>query len=194
MEFPEDANMNASRGEFMQPFGGFLDVIFIKFQKGGNEYMEEKRIFVGMIVIAFCIFVLTPIVSAGPIEESVQLTQAWVKAFNEGNAEALSALFARDAVYVSWASPYPAQGRDAIRATMAGFFQSFPIRYLMLRDENRKVYGDAVSLHNNFTLVYGDGKGPVKTIYGRNSAVNTIVEGRRLIIIQHNSFFPIAGP
>lgn len=156
--------------------------------------MKEKRIFAGMMVIAFCFFVLTPIVSAGPIEESVQLTQAWVKAFNEGNAEALSALFAQDAVYVSWASPFPSQGRDAIRATMAGFFRSFPIRYLILRDEYRKVYGNSVSLHNNFALVYGDGKGPVKTIYGRNSAVNTIVEGRRLIIIQHNSFFPTAGP
>jgi hypothetical protein len=26
------------RGEFMQPFGGFLDLVFIKYQKGGNEY------------------------------------------------------------------------------------------------------------------------------------------------------------
>jgi uncharacterized protein (TIGR02246 family) len=158
------------------------------------DRIKEKRIFVGMTAIAFCIFLLTPIVSAGPIEESAQLTQEWVKAFHEGNAEALSALFAPDAVYVSWASPFPSVGREAIRATMAGFFRSFPIRYLMLRDEYRKVYGDTVSLHNNFALIYGDGKGPVKTVYGRNSAVNTIVEGRRLIIIQHSSFFPTAGP
>jgi len=178
----------------MQAFGGFLNLIFIKYQKGGNEYMKEKRIFVGMIVIAFCIFVLTPIVSAGPIEESIQLTQAWVKAFHEGNAEALSALFARDAVYVSWASPFPSVGREAIRATFEGFFRAFPVRYLILRDEYRAVYGDAVSLNNNFTLIYGDGKTPVKTVYGRNSAVNTIAEGRRLLIIQHSSFFPYAGP
>ena len=156
--------------------------------------MKEKRIFVGVMVIAFSIFVLTPIVSAGPIEDAAQVTQEWAKAFNGGNAEALSALFARDAVYVSWASPYPAVGREAIRATFEGFIRTYPIRYLMLRDEYRKAYGDAVSLHNNFTLIYGDGKGPIKTIYGRNSAVSTIVEGRRLIIIQHNSFFPTAGP
>ncbi len=156
--------------------------------------IKPRKGFVGLIVFAFCVLVSTPTVWSGPIEDSIQLTQAWVKAFNEGNAEALSALFAQDALYVSWASPFPAQGRDAIRATMAGFFRSFPIRYLMLRDEYRKVYGDTVSLHNNFTLVYGDGKGPQKTIYGRNSAVNTIVDGKRLIIIQHNSFFPMAGP
>jgi len=178
----------------MQAFGGFLDLVFIKYQKGGNEYMKEKRIFVGMMVIAFCIFVLTPIVSAGPIEESAQLTQEWVKAFHEGNAEAMSALFARDGIYVSWASPFPAQGREAIRATFAGFFRSFPVRYLVLRDEYRKAYGDTVTLYNHFTLVYGDGKGPLKTVYGRNSAVNTIVEGRRVIVTQHSSFFPIAGP
>ncbi len=158
------------------------------------DRMKEKRFFVGMMSIAFCIFVLSPIVSAGPIEESAQLTQAWVKAFNEGNAEALSALFARDAVYVSWASPFPAQGREAIRATFEGFFRTFPIRYLMVRDDSRKVYGDTVTLNNNFTLIYGDGKGPVKTVYGRNSSANTIVEGRRLVLIQHSSSFPIAGP
>ncbi len=158
------------------------------------DMMKEKRIFVGMMVIAFYIFVLTPIVSAGPIEESVQLTQEWVKAFHEGNAEALSTLFARDAVYVSWASPFPSQGKDAIRATMAGFFKAYPIRQLFMRDESRKAYGDTVTLYNNWTLIYGDGKGPLKTVWGRNSSVTTMVEGRRLIIEQHNSFFPIAGP
>jgi len=158
------------------------------------DMMKEKRILVGMIVIAFCIFVLTPIVSAGPIEESAQLTQEWVKAFYEGNAEALSALYARDGIYVSWAGPFPSEGREAIRAGFAGFFKAFPIRYIMLRDESRKAYGNTVTYNNNWTLIYGDGKGPVKTVYGRNSSVTTIVEGRRLIVIQHSSFFPIAGP
>jgi uncharacterized protein (TIGR02246 family) len=158
------------------------------------DRMKEKRIFVGMMVIAFCIFVLTPIVSAGPIEESAQLTQEWVKAFHEGNAEALSALFARDGVYISWAGPFPTMGREAIRATFAGFFKAFPIRQLLMRDESRKAYGDTVTLYNNWTLIYGDGKGPLKTVWGRNSSVTIMVEGRRLIIEQHNSFFPIAGP
>ncbi len=156
--------------------------------------IKEKRCFVGMMGIVFCVFVLTPIVSAGPIEEAAQVTQEWVKAFNEGNAEALSALFAQDAVYVSWASPFPSQGREAIRVTFAGFIRTFPIRLLMLRDDSRKAYGDTVTLHNNFTLIYGDGKGPIKTVYGRNSAVSTVVEGRRLIVDHNTSLFPIAGP
>jgi hypothetical protein len=36
-EFPEDTNIMPPRG-FMQPFGGFLDVVFIKYQKVGKEY------------------------------------------------------------------------------------------------------------------------------------------------------------
>jgi len=156
--------------------------------------MKEKRIFVSIMAIAFCIFVLTPIVSAGPIEDSAQLTREWIKAFNEGNAEALSALFAPDAVYTSWASPFPTIGREAIRAGFEGFFRTFPIRYLMSSDERRKAYGDTVTLYNHWTCIYGDGKGAPKTVFGRNSSVTAIVEGRRMILSQHASFFPIAGP
>jgi uncharacterized protein (TIGR02246 family) len=158
------------------------------------DRMKEKRIFAGMMVIAFCIFVLTPIVSAGPIEDSAQLTQEWVKAFHEGNAEALSATYARDGVYISWAGPFPVAGREAIRATYAGFFRAFPIRSIVLRDESRRVYGDTVIYNSNWTLIYGDAKGTIKTVYGRSSAVSTVVEGRRLIVDHNTSLFPILGP
>lgn len=156
--------------------------------------IKQKRVFVGLMVIVFCLFVFTPIVLAGPIEESVQMTTEWVKAFNEGNAEALSALYAPDAVYTSWASPFPTQGRNAIRASMAGFFRSYPTRFIAMRDESRRVYGDTVILNNNWILVYVDAKGTMKTVFGRNSSTNTVVEGRRLIVDHSNSFFPTAGP
>jgi uncharacterized protein (TIGR02246 family) len=156
--------------------------------------IKGKRCLVGLMVIAFCVFLLTSIVSAGPIEESVQLLQEWLKAFHEGNAEALSATYAPNAVYTSWAGPFPAQGREAIRAMYAGFFRAFPTRFIVLRDESRRVYGDTVVYNCNWTLVYVDAKGTGKTVYGRSTAVNSIVEGRRLIADQHTSVFPIAGP
>jgi hypothetical protein len=37
MEFTEDASVKPPRG-FLCPFGGFLDLVFIKYQKGGSEY------------------------------------------------------------------------------------------------------------------------------------------------------------
>jgi len=156
--------------------------------------MKEKRIFVGFMVIACWLFVLTPIVLAGPIEESVQLTEQYLKAFHEGNAEALSATYARDGVYISWAGPFPVAGREAIRATYAGFFRAFPIRSLVLRDETRRVYDNTVIYNSNWTLIYGDAKGTIKTVYGRSSAVSTVVEGRRLIVDHNTSLLPIAGP
>ena len=155
---------------------------------------KEKRGFLAVVVIASWLLVLTPVVFAGPIEESAQLTQEWVKAFHEGNAEALSATYARDGVYISWAGPFPAAGREAIRATYAGFFRAFPTRFIVLRDESRRVYGDTVIYNSNWSLVYVDAKGTIKTVYGRSSAVSTVVEGRRLIVDHNTSLLPIVGP
>jgi len=156
--------------------------------------IKEKKVFVGLMVVAFCMLVSTPIVWSGPIEESVQMTQEWIKAFHEGNAEALSATYAQDGVYISWAGPFPVAGREAIRATYAGFFRAFPTRSIVLRDESRRVYGDTVIYNCNWTLVYVDAKGTMKTVFGRSSSTNTVVEGRRLIVDHSNSFFPTAGP
>jgi len=156
--------------------------------------IKEKKVLVGLMVITSWLLLVTPIVWAGPIEESAQLTQEWVKAFHEGNAEALSATYARDGVYISWAGPFPVAGREAIRATYAGFFRAFPTRSIVLRDESRRVYGDTVIYNSNWSLVYVDAKGTIKTVYGRSSAVSTVVEGRRLIVDHNTSLFPIVGP
>ena len=156
--------------------------------------IKEKKVFVGLMVVAFCMLVSTPIVWSGPIEESNQLLEQWLKAFHEGNADALSATYARDGVYISWAGPFPYAGREAIRAMYAGFFRAFPTRSIVMRDESRRVYGDTVIYNANWTLVYVDAKGTIKTVYGRASTANTLVEGRRLIVDQNTSLFPIAGP
>jgi uncharacterized protein (TIGR02246 family) len=158
------------------------------------DKMKEKRIFLGFVVIASWLSVVTPIVLADPISESAQLTQQYLKAFHEGNAEALSAIFAKDGLYIPWSGPFPVVGRDAFRAAMAGFFRTYPIRMLILRDESRKVYGDTVIYNNNWTLIYGDGKNPIKTVYGRTSSANTIVEGQRLLVLMATSLLPTAGP
>jgi uncharacterized protein (TIGR02246 family) len=156
--------------------------------------IKIRRGFVGLMVFTLCMLVSTPTLWSGPIEEAAQLTKDYLKAFNEGNAEALSALFAKDGVYLAFASPFPAMGREAIRAGFEGFFKMYPIRYLFSRDESRRAYGDTVTLYNNWTLIYGDAKGNMKTVYGRNAAVNTIVEGKRLILIQDGSLLPVVGP
>lgn len=116
--------------------------------------IKQKKVFVGLMVVAFCLFVFTPIVLAGPIEESVQMSREWAKAFNEGNAEALSSLYASDAVYTSWASPFPTEGRNALRAMFAGFFRAYPTRFIAIRDVSRRAYGDTV-IYNSDNYVEG---------------------------------------
>jgi hypothetical protein len=63
-----------------------------------------------------------------------------------------------------------------------------------MRDESRKVYGETVIYNCNWTLIYGDGKNPIKTVYGRTSAANAVVEGKRLLLLQATSLLPVAGP
>jgi hypothetical protein len=65
--------------------------------------IKIRRGFVGLMVITLCMLVSTPILWSGPIEEAAQLSKEYLKASNEGNAEALSALFAKDGVYLSFA-------------------------------------------------------------------------------------------
>ena len=156
--------------------------------------IKQKRGFIGVVVIAFCLLVLTPIVSAGPIEESVQMSKEWSKAFNEGNAEALSALYAPDAFYTSWGSPFPTEGRNALRAMFAGFFRAYPTRFIALMDVSRRTYGDTLMYNSNWSLIYVDAKGTMKTVFGRSSSTSTVVEGQRLIVDHSSSFFPTAGP
>ena len=156
--------------------------------------IKAKRGFACLMAITFFMLLSTQIVWSGPIEESIQMTQDWMKAFKESNAEALSALFAKDGVYVGWAGPFPAVGREAIRPFFEGFFRMYPIRQLFLRDEARQVYGDTVIYNCNWTFIYGDGKGPIKTVYGRSSAVNAVVEGKRVLLLMATSLLPTAGP
>jgi uncharacterized protein (TIGR02246 family) len=153
-----------------------------------------KEVLLAIVVIGFLLIGVVPTVLAGPVEESDQITEQWIKAFNEGNAEALSALYARDAVYISWAGPFRVEGREAIRAMFAGFFRAFPTRSIVLRDTSRKVYADTVISHFNWSLVYGDAKGTMKTVYGRSNNLAMVVEGRRVIVDNFTSLIPIAGP
>ena len=156
--------------------------------------IKVRKVFVGLMVFTLCMLVSTPILWSGPIEEGDKLSKEWLKAFHEGNAEALSALYAKDGAYISWASPFPVVGREAIQAMFAGFFKMYPMRMLFVRDESRKAYGDTVTYYNNWALIYGDAKGNMKTVYGRNIAVSAVVEGKRLILIHEGSLLPVAGP
>jgi len=153
-----------------------------------------ERGFVGIMVIASLLLLAAPAVLAGPLEESVQLMEQWLKAFHEGNAEALSALYAQNGVHIPWTGPFRMEGREAIRAYYATIFRPNPIRRIVMRDISNRVHGDTVVAHMNWSLFYEDTKGTAKALYGRTMWVTGVVEGRRAIIDSSSSLLPTTVP
>ena len=158
------------------------------------EKMRAKWIIVSMTVVALGFLMVVPAVLADPLEESTQIVQQWLKAFHEGNAEALAALYAQDAVYIPWAGPFRVEGREAIRTYFAGVFRAFPTRSLVPRDTSGRTYSDTVVNSSNWTFVYSDGAKTVKTVFGRSGFITTVLDGRRMIIDHNTSVIPTAGP
>ncbi len=142
------------------------------------------------VVFLFLLVAVAPAVWAGPAEEAAQISQQWVRAFHEGNAEALSALYATDAVYYPALSPFPLEGRDAIRALFAGVFRTFPTRVLALRQVSTRVYGGTAVTDGYWTLTWADTKGNARTFHGRYSTVSLEVQGQRVIVDHHTSLLP----
>ncbi|HSB05044.1 MAG TPA: nuclear transport factor 2 family protein, partial [Thermodesulfobacteriota bacterium] len=89
---------------------------------------KAKKSLLVTIIIGSLIMGVVPGTLAGPAEESAQLGDQWIKAFVEGNVEAMANLYARDASFWGFLSPFRDEGREAIRATFAGLFKIFTIR------------------------------------------------------------------
>ncbi len=145
------------------------------------------------VLFLFLVFGMAPAAWAGPAEEAAQMAEQWMKAFHEGNAEALSALYAPDAVYYSSFSPFRVEGREAIRALFAGVFRPFPTRALVKRHFAVRVYDGAMIRNYYWTLTWGNSsKGNLKTYHGRSSIVYMEVQGRRMIVDHHTSLLPVS--
>jgi uncharacterized protein (TIGR02246 family) len=142
------------------------------------------------LVIGLLIIGVVPGALAGPAEESSQLGDQWIKVFVEGNAEAIANLYARDASFWGFLGPFRVEGREAIRATYAGLFKTFPIRAVVKRYFYVQVYDNTVVRNYYFTMTLGDSKGNVKNYHGRANIVYMIVDSQRVIVTHHASLLP----
>ncbi len=142
------------------------------------------------LVIGLLIVGVVPGALAGPAEESAQLGDQWIKVFVEGNAEALANLYAHDASFWGFLGPFRVEGRDAIRATYAGLFKTFPIRAVVKRYFYVQVYDNTVVRNYYFTMTLGDSKGNVRNYHGRANIVYIVVDGQRVIVTHHTSLLP----
>jgi uncharacterized protein (TIGR02246 family) len=146
----------------------------------------------GLLVTLLTGFLIIGIVPAwaGPAEESAQLGDQWIKAFVEGNVEAMANLYARDASFWGFLGPFRAEGRDGIRATFAGLFKIFPKRAVVKRYFYVQVYDSTVVRNYYFTMTLGDAIGNVKNYHGRANIVYMVVDGQRVIVTHHASLLP----
>jgi uncharacterized protein (TIGR02246 family) len=158
--------------------------------KGGKNMCKAKKCLLSILVIAFLVAGIFSRVWAGPPEESAQLGDQWIKVFIQGNAEALANLYARDASFWGFLGPFRVEGREAIRATFAGLFKTFPIRSVVKRYFYVQVYDKTVVRNYYFTMTLGDSKGNVKNYHGRSNIVYMVVDGQRVIVTHHASLLP----
>jgi len=148
------------------------------------------RVFAVLLAMAVWQFGAVPSAPAGPAEDSAQMGDLWIKAFLEGNVEVMGSLYARDASFYAFLSPFRVEGREAIRATFAGLFKAFPVRAIVKRHFYVQVYDTTVVRSYYFTMTLGDAKGIVKSYHGRANIVYMVLEGQRVIVTHHASLLP----
>ncbi len=151
---------------------------------------KTKKVWLVILLVGFLTSGVVPGSLAGPAEESAQLGDQWIKAFVEGNVEAMANLYARDASFWGFLGPFRVEGRDTIRAMYAGVFKTFPIRAVAKRYFYVQVYDNTVVRNYYFTMTLGDSKGIVKNYHGRSNIVYMVVDGQRVIVTHHTSLLP----
>jgi hypothetical protein len=102
----------------------------------------------------------------------------------------MGSLYARDASFYGFLSPFRVDGREAIRATFAGLFKAFPLRGIVKRHFYVQVYDSTVVRSYYFTMTLGDGKGNVKNYHGRANIVYMVLDGQRVIVTHHAAVLP----
>ena len=151
---------------------------------------KVKKGLLVILIVGSLFIAVAPAALAGPAEEAAQMAEQWFKYFVEGNAEALSSLYAKDASYWGFLSPFRVEGREAFRATMAGFFRAYPTRTYVKRYFYVQVYDTTVVRTYYFTIMAVDSKGNAKSWHGRANIVYVVVDGQRQIVTHHTSLLP----
>jgi uncharacterized protein (TIGR02246 family) len=143
------------------------------------------------LFVLLILFGISQAAWAGAKEEVAQAAQEWRQAFLAGNAEALGALYAEDAQAIPALTPFRLDGRAAIQALWAGFFQAFPTRGVVLRQVSIQTYGDVVGVETGYYQTMAvDRAGKVTNFLGRYSVTRVKQGGRWLIVEGHLSSLP----
>jgi uncharacterized protein (TIGR02246 family) len=128
----------------------------------------------------------------GAAEEIAKLRDQLAKAFTAGDVDAIGALFTDDTQFFGALNPFRMDGKEAVRAYFAGFFQ-LPTHTLVFRQPSTRIYGDTTAVDNGYfhtTLV--DAKGQTTTLFGRYSTTYVKQGGKWVIVNLHGSRLPVS--
>ena len=138
------------------------------------------------------LFPLTEIAVAEPEDEIAAISRTQSEAFAQGNVDWYLAAFADNAVLSPPGGVARAVGKEAIRAGLVHFFQTFPTRESIPSEAMVRIYNNGtVAVRNEMrdeTLIDRDGKATTQKT--RFSQVLVREGDRWLVVEQHNSRVP----
>lgn len=141
----------------------------------------------GAVTLSCCLAATTSVAMAA---EPAPAGDCWLAGFKAGNAEAVSACYAEDAVL--WLSGVPmAKGRDAIREAYAGFLSGVTIKDASLSLIDERVVGDTRVGWGTYSITLVDKASKAESVVtGRYTDIQEKVDGRWLYIVDHASDDP----
>jgi uncharacterized protein (TIGR02246 family) len=120
----------------------------------------------------------------------VSAAECFLGTFKAGDADAVTACYADDAVL--WIPGQPmAKGREAIHALFAGYFAAYTVKDMKIVPMGHQGVGDEVATWGTFTLVAVDkATGKESTEVGRYVDVSRKVDGKWVYVVDHASDDP----
>jgi uncharacterized protein (TIGR02246 family) len=124
----------------------------------------------------------------------VSVQDCWLPAFKAGDADAVAACYAEDAVMWFPGGPM-AQGRQAIRDGYAGFFAANTIKDVVLTPMGHQESNGQAASWGTFVIVWAARDTGVETREtGRYTDVSKLVDGHWLYVADHPSDDPPPAP
>jgi uncharacterized protein (TIGR02246 family) len=122
------------------------------------------------------------------------LDAAWMKAVMAGDVNAVSALYAADAV-LWFPGAHEAQGAKAIRDAYAGFLGTYTVTDVALTDTQYETMQNTGIAWGHFIMTLQPKAGGVPTIMGgRFSSVAKMIDGKWRYVVDHASAEPPPAP
>jgi uncharacterized protein (TIGR02246 family) len=160
-----------------------------------RRFFEEEKMkvrVVGGILAALAAIALAPVAFGQDGPQG--LDNAWVKAMKAGDANAVAALYASDAVLWLPATP-EARGAKAIHDGYAGFLGTYTVTDVSISDAHYETVQNVGMASGHFVMTLQPKAGGAPTIMGgRFSSVAKKVDGTWRYVVDHASVEPPPAP